>query len=528
MASYTIIPTLGLKSAVPHDSGTLFQPVGDGISLTHCVDCLNISFNRKREASAKSVGHSVWSNSANAQATKCLGLFELKGSATTDHIFFDNGKMYVYDSSLDPVNKDVATPVTFATDDMDLYSILQYGDYLIFADRAEHTPYKWKNGDANLTKLILSGTEYKFRYLEKFQRRIIGAYSDQTNGDIEIRWTDPLPTWASLDFDSANQLYKSGNDSITGIKRFGANACFLYGNDSIDSIDYYPNYEIPFTVRNVVANQGAANHHSIVDTGRAHYFYNKNYGFVAFVGTNEFPYGGIPISEPIEDLVETINPTYTDSIVGVFIPFMQEICWSVPLYGTSSPNYLIYYHVVDKTWRIEQKTARYIDVWRLSTNITWTQLIAQGYSTWNDLGNLRWADFVNENPALVFANTDGKLYASATEATGGDALNGYRTEPIMQFGNTWQRSFIKEIWFSFVESGNYSVYCYYRGGDTVGECNSADWEALPEVSANNSDNPVIRTAKNNRYHQIKWGTDGANEPFVVNKITFEFELGSIF
>ena len=122
--------------------------------------------------------------------------------------------------------------------------MINYGGYFIFADRAEHTPYKWKHGDANLTKLILDGTEFKFRYLTKFQQRIIGAYSDQTNGDLDLRWTDAIPTWASLDFAAANQLYKPGEDSITGVSKFGVNNLFVYGTDSICALQYFEGLEV--------------------------------------------------------------------------------------------------------------------------------------------------------------------------------------------------------------------------------------------------------------------------------------------
>ena len=43
---------------------------------------------------------------------------------------------------------------TFATDNIDLYSIINFGGYMIFADRGEHQPFKWKHGDTYLTPLI--------------------------------------------------------------------------------------------------------------------------------------------------------------------------------------------------------------------------------------------------------------------------------------------------------------------------------------------------------------------------------------
>ena len=43
-------------------------------------------------------------------------------------MFFDNGKVYYYDASLDPINIDAAAPVTFATDNKDWIQITKSGN----------------------------------------------------------------------------------------------------------------------------------------------------------------------------------------------------------------------------------------------------------------------------------------------------------------------------------------------------------------------------------------------------------------
>ena len=232
MNSFRIVPALGLKTNVPENDPTLFKFISDNLAITHCVDGMNVDFATVRNACSKSKGKAQWDNTATAQATRCLGMFEFYDGTNRDKWYVDNGHIYRYDSSRDPQRicdtvSCAGTPVSFASSDNDLYCFIQYGDYTIFTDKGEHTPYKASYSDTELSKLIQSGTEYTFRYLEKFQRRIIGAYSDQTNGDIEIRWTDALPTWATLSFPSANQLYKPNDDVITGIKRFGNNACLF-------------------------------------------------------------------------------------------------------------------------------------------------------------------------------------------------------------------------------------------------------------------------------------------------------------
>lgn len=515
MQSLVIQPILGLKTDVPQNDGSLFNG-----SACHCVDMMNVDFKRIRNSANKSTGVSQYTTSQNSQKTRCLGLFELD-TTDNDHVIFDNGKFYYLASDLSQTNVDAVAPVTFGQNDSSLMSMVQYGDYIIFTDRSRTlTPYKWKNGDVNLTKLILSSTEFKFSYLALFQRRIIGAYSNQTNGDIEIRWTDALPTWATLSFPAANQLYKPGNDSITGIKTFGSNSCFLYGKQSIDSIDYYVNYETPFAIRNLVSNHGCESHHSIVDIGSAHLLFNKDYGFTPYSGGAEFPAGGRPISEKIENLIAGINPIYYNLIVGTFIPNTRETCWAVPLEGSSYNNTLLYYDIRTGDWHRKDINAGYIDSWTLNTTITWNDLAALGYSTWNDFGTMRWSDLVGSTPFFVHGNTGGHVYIDSTEENVSAAWDGYRTEPIISLGN--ERSLLLEIWFSLAKTGNYNLYVYHRSGDTVGECEASPWTTLNEVSCSNPDNAVCYTDKLNRYHQIKWGTNGGSEPFSVNAIEFKF------
>jgi hypothetical protein len=124
---------------------------------------------------------------------------------------------------------------------------------------------------------------------------------------------------------------------------------------------------------------------------------------------------------------------------------------------------------------------------------------------------------------MVQGNAGGHVYLDSSESNLGAAWEGYRTEPIMPLplqGN--KRSLLLEIWFSIAALGNYSLYVYYRGGDTVGECETSGWTALAEVSCDTPSNAVCYLAENNRYHQIKWGTDAASEAFSVNAIEFKF------
>lgn len=520
LGEFTIRPTLGLKTDVPGNDPTLFK--GDAC---HCVEMQNVDLNRYRNASTKATGRTQYSAAANAQATKCLGLMELRGSAV-DHLFWDNGKFYYLNSSREWTNVDAATPVTFSTADSGLICAIRVGLYAVMADRAATlTPYIWKNGDANLTKLIKTGTEYKFRFLAPWQRRIIGAYSDQTNGDIEIRWTQAWTEsnfWASAATMAAgNQLYRPNDEPITGIKTLGANACVLYGENAIDSIDYFQNYTTPFAITNRVAGQGFVNHHSIVDVGGVHFGFNKNYGFCGYAGGAEFPAGGAPISYDIEDKIAGINPAYYPQIVGAFYPLAKECLWAVPLDGAATPNTILGYNLITKQWSIKKHDLRYLDFWTIDTSLIWNDLAALGYTEWEDFGTLRMGDLISSTAAMVHANTNGHIYTDTGESDAGSVWTGYRVEPVISLGET-ARSLLLEIWFGLSSVGDFSLFVYHRGGDTLAECEAAGWVALDEVSVNSPDNAVCYTAQNYRFHQLKWGTDAAAEPFSVNAITFKY------
>ena len=520
--NFKIIPMLGLKQDVMIDDLSLFKPVGENIALTHDVGGINLDYERKRNACTKALGYEVWDVSANAQATKCLGLFELRDGSNKDHIYFDNGKCFIYNSSRAPIIKEDVGSTTFANSDVDLYSMINFGGYMVFADRAEHTPYKWKNGDANLTKLILSGTEYKFRYLTEFQGRILGAYSDQTSGDLEIRWTDQLPAWASLSFPAANQMFKpQGVDPIVGIHKMGHNACLLYADESISRIDYYPDIYVPFSIVQVVAHQGCVNSHCVVDVEGDHYFFNKNYGFCKYSGGPNLT----PISDDITVDVELMDPGYYNLIVGKFVPFTNEICWAVPLASTRTPSHLLFYNVKTNQWRKEEKASRYIDVWTTNLSMTWNDLINALGGTgavWNDAGAATWGGYTQGLLATVFGNNNGRTYYNYGEDKAGAAWEAYRIEPALDFGDRTRKDRLLEIWFGSGETGSFNIDINWRGGDTAAEVENASWESLGSINLNNPNNPVLYVDKTERIHQIKWGTDLADEKFMVNEIQFNF------
>lgn len=531
MEDFKIIPILGRKTDVMADDESLFQFIGEKIALTHDTGGINFDITVKANACTKSKGYKQWSNTANAQATKCLGLYELVSGGTRDHIFFDNGKCFIYDASLNPVAMQDASNTTFAKDNTDLYSICTVGAYFVFADRAEHEPQKWKHGDANLSNLIASGNHYKFRYLVPFQRRVIGLYSDQTNGDIDVRWSTSWPGTAitALNYPAANQLYIPNDDSITGGALMGHDRCYIYCENSIQQLVYYADYSAPFRCYTVVQKQGSVNHHSIINLGDRHLLFNRNYGFCEYRGGNNFPYGGLSISDSIEDVIQSINADYYNLIVGAFIPLTKEAVWTVPLESSSTPSHLLFYNIETKQWRIEDKSMRYVDSWRLVENYTWNDLITDAGgagSDWSGVQSNPWAYYCSTYQRFVYANIDGHLYNRDGDDLNGANIDGYRIEPAMHFGREFNYKLLKEIWFGIAKSGNFSIDVYHRSGDTMGELIGESWTPLNSISCNDNNRPVVHCDKNARYHQIKWGTDLKDEKFRVTDIVFKYEIGS--
>jgi len=533
MKTFKIIPILGTKTDVVPDDPSMLQMIDQQTAVSHDAGGLNFDLSRRANACSKAYGQAQRSNSANAQKTLCMGLFQLYDGTNRNSLYFDNGLVYKYDGSWDPSEITVATPVTFANDNADLYSIIRVGAYVVWADFAEHTPYKWKHGDANSSKLIQSGTEYKFRYITSFQRRVIGAYSDQTNGNIDVRWSTAWPATAitSLNYPATNQLYIPNDDPIVGIKVLGRDKCFVFCENSIQQMVYYPDYDTPFRLYTIVPYQGAANHHSIVGREGVLSFYNKDYGFCEYYGGNTIT----PISDDIKSELKSMNVSYLPLIVGTHDAINRKIYWTVPMGGQAYCDHVISYKYDTRQWEIMNRTTRYLDTWRVISSLTWTDLVVilgGTGATWQAAGSGRWADYISENNLVVYGGTDGHLYTHSSEELSGSNLDGYRVEPVLYFGNRRRWDNIKEIWFDIGLSGDFSIDVYHRTGNTVGELVEKGWTLTGTVSCNNPlraevlDSNGSKPNINARLIQIKWGTDLLNESFQVNGITFKYESGS--
>jgi len=589
MKYLTIKPLLGTKNDCPINSPTLYQSIGENTFLTCDTGGQNFDLNREKDSCSKAFGRAQWSASANASATSCHGLFELYDGTNRNHIYFDKGVCYIFNSSRVPVavtdaylkydaqagafthgltatgagaatgvivcDAEVATAgtlwfsavtgtfndnenitdtdtgdatvdgtlstTTFATDNIDLYSIINFGGYMIFADRGEHQPFKWKHGDTYLTPLITkdAATQYKFRYLMHLANRIVGVYSDQTNGDLDIRYTDALPAWATLDFPAANQFYKpEGDAGLTGCAKLGHNTGYLFSEEDITRMDYSSSSGPVFTAIRILRGWGSVNHQAIVSDGINLYTFDKNRGFYKFNGVSE----PIVISDDYEGMINRIPSAYYNLITGKIIPFTNEIAWNIPVDSDSTPSIIIFYNTKTGQWRHENKAARALDTWRTFSSMTWNDLIVLTDDVWPTQHTWSW--YLNEAPSLVFGNSDGQLYSSTSEGDNASAWEGYRIEPVLPIADGKQFIDIKEIWLNIAEKVNASIDFYWRGGDTVGEVEQEAWTSIGSISMNSPDDPVIYPNKMARLPQIKWGTDLKSEPFSINEIRIGYEI----
>jgi len=517
MKYLTARPLLGTKNNCPIDSPQMYKVLGENDVMTHDAGGQNFDLGREKDSCCKAFGRAQWDNAATAQKTKCLGLHELWDGTNREHFYFDNGKVYRYEtvSTVTRSPVDVSGGVTFANDDVDLYSIIQYGTYLIFADRGEHTPYKIDHDDANVSKLITSGSEYKFRFLMNFTNRIIGLYSGETDGDIEIRWTNAL---AETTFPAANQLYKPGDQIMGGIQ-LGHNTAFILGETDIYRMDYYSSGNPVFTLLPVIKGWGTGSPFSLISDGIAIYFYDAQRGFCRFDGVNEPQV----ISEDYDGMISRIPYSYHNLMDSLWIPFSDEIAWNIPVDNDTTPSKIIFYNRQTKQWRHENKAARRLGAWRTFSGYTLNDLIAETDDVWPSART--WAYYTSESHKMVFGNSDGHLYIQSSEGDNAAAWDGYRIEPIIPFPEYGKRvSRVLEIWMKIAETVAASIDFYWRGGDTVAEVEQQAWTSIGSISMNNPTDPVIYPDRSAKLHQIKWGTDAKSEPFSIPELKFGYEM----
>ncbi len=518
----TIIPTGGSKVKQAASADEMITSINLAGTKVRTFDAggYNIDNSERIGECRKAPGYTVWNGTSSATGAGTWQNYLMldDGTNVTPTGIF-RGKFWTFSNAGVVTNVDAGTgtnAVTFST--ANPISMIQYGAYAVFGDVAT-TPYKWKYGDANTTKLILSGTEFKFKYLEKFNNHVIGAYSDQANGNIDIRWTDALPTFASLDFPAANQLYKPDTDiGITGLKTMGNLYCLVYGRNSIHNLAYDADGSVLFSAKPLASNIGTDSHFSIVDVGDSHLFFDRNKGFIRFAG----PSNWAVISDDITVWLDAITRAERDRIFGCYIENKNEVCWAIPTGNVIYPNWLLYYNLTTKEWRREQKSvcAMTFADYSVYQGMTWTQLslISPNSPKWPSSGTWEyWLGGYTGN--TLFGGATGYSYWMAGNDYAGSDYGGWRVEPVFSYPDSSKSKRVQELWFGFPEAGAFSVDVLWRTGETEQECMAKEWESIGSVScASSAASAALFLDKTAKFHQMKWGTDLKNEPFAVSEI----------
>lgn len=515
-----VFPLGGINKSIDPSYPGLSKPMDDSGTrfVTQAVDGSNWTTDDTEGICEKSDGYTAYTDAALSTGDIVQEMMVLNDGTNINLIAAYKGKLYTITAETQ-TNIDAASPVTFDTGVK--LCMIQYGAYVVVSSISV-TPYKWKHGDTNLTKLILSGTEYKFKYMEQFHNHIIGAYSDQTNGSIDIRYTDALPTMASLSFPAANQLYKPDNDiGITGIKRLGNIACLIYGENSIYSLEYFQDYNPVFACIPQVTGVGTSSHWSIVDLGDSHAFYDKSRGFVRYYGGKQFEV----ISEPIDSVLSTIKQSKMRLIHGMLSKITDEIIWVVPSQNSNIPQIWCRYNLKSKKWHLEERQATSITYQEQSmtqSTITW-QEFANYYggadAIWSNCGTDIWTTAATQSlNTILFGNSTGYVYQITGDTANATDFAAWRTEPVMWQPDPRRYKRIQQLEVVGPETGEFSLDFYWRGGDTQQALKASVWESIGSVSLASTADPVLYLDKTNRFHQFKWGTDLKSEHFKVNQI----------
>ncbi len=521
---YFIYPHRGLITSVSPYADVLKELVGDGPNAAHIrtasPDMMNVSVQEKPGTCRKADGYQQYTTAANATATRCLGLYELTGeiNGTTDHIMVDAGKVYVLDGGLEQ-DDITGAGVTLASDQGDIYSFITYGNDLVLADHGEHVPYHWENGDA---AIAACNTTYKARLLEYYKNRILAAYTDQSSGQRDLRWADAnvVITTNPL-FPEGNQLFSGGRGTISGLKRW-SRFCPLYHQHSVMGVDFYEGAETTacFGITDVVSDAGPISPYSVVDALGAHYFFTRDMGFCRFAGGTQLE----PISEEIRNLIDTVHRTYANQVVGTFDRVNKRIIWTVPLYGSTTMSHLLIYYPLTQTWEILDYVAYYVDYWQIYTSAKWSDFdgIVANY------GDRYLSEYTSANSKVVFANTNGHIYNLGGNDKAGSALDGYRVEPVLDNGDATRMDTILEIIFHCSLGGDFNLNLQYKVGDTPEECWNASWStAITQNMAPSGQSYIVfKPLFSGRCWTMRYGTDGANEKFGIDKIEIVGQTGS--
>ena len=85
------------------------------------------------------------------------------------------------------------------------------------------------------------------------------------------------------------------------------------------------------------------------------------------------------------------------------------------------------------------------------------------------------------------------------------------------------QTFRKELWFNIYSGGAYDLYVQWRGGNTVKELIAESWKVIGNMNLEKPEPPALFIDEDARYHQIRYGTDAADEPFSISWLEIVYD-----
>lgn len=505
----------------------MFEFITEAIARAHCADseyvCYDNSYVGVEGAANKAGGLTVLTST---DITVASGTMLIKGIVQNDFAsaFYEDhatyiavsdtggsgageGGLYVRLSSgvtkLSNSVSSVDTDLFDATDQT--FNAALHGYHTIFCcGKYGGTPYCVYVGETTYNKLIGAGTEYAFGCVGSFKNRIFGSvdgviYYSNLNPTLPIT---SGPVASTVEFPSSNQIFTPNSQRVVAFGNIGLDRFYAYTPDSILEIIYKANYQTPFTIREIKNSFGLVESNALVSAHGVHFAYDRNVGFYVFDGVNSKI-----ISHDIDGTVKNINMAYDIDqyfrhMSGAHSEITREVAWCYSTNGASNSG-VLYYNYKTGSWRKSTSGLRFI---------------ASGY-TQNYKGRPR--------RLLAMKTNDSNLYYDGFNTSeAGASYDAYRVEPVLNFSGM-KKSLLLEVWFDSVRNlsaGTLDVY--YRGASTVGQLVTLSWTALGTATLASPGYLVVYPANgvnvNNRYHQIKWGTDATDDLFSIREIKFNY------
>lgn len=178
-----------------------------------------------------------------------------------------------------------------------------------------------------------------------------------TSDTIPVRRenTDEIIASDILDSDTydviGNQfrITSGSSDFIVGLEPFTENTLIVFARRSIHRLSGVSGSLADVSVNVITPDLGCASRRSIVQVGNQVLFLSDQ-GVYALQFFDEYNLRGleVPLSEPINPLIERINRRFIDKAVGAY--FNNRYYLAVPLDGSNEANVILVYNFINQGW----------------------------------------------------------------------------------------------------------------------------------------------------------------------------------